>query len=120
MLVIVGMIHLLPLSGVFGADHLIRLYGVALSDANVVMLMRHRAVLFGALGLFLIFAAFRPAMQPAALIAGFASVISFLWLAWPRDAYNANIATVFNVDLLALACLVIAAGARAMDTSHSS
>ena len=109
MLVIVGIIHLLPLSGVLGAEHLARLYGLAFTDANLVVLMRHRAVLFGMLGLFPIFAAFRPEMLPVALIAGFTSVVSFLWLAWPRDAHNANIATVFYVDLLALACLVIAA-----------
>jgi hypothetical protein len=42
--------------------------------------MRHRAVLFGLLGAFLIAAAFLPSLQLAALVAGFASVVSFLYL----------------------------------------
>jgi nitrate reductase gamma subunit len=120
MLVVVGIIHLLPLSGALGADRLGQLYGLAFTDANLVVLMRHRAILFGVLGAFLIFAAFRPALQPAALIAGLVSVVSFIWLAWPRDAHNANIATVFNVDLFALACLVLAAIAWAIDSSRSA
>ena len=81
MLVIVGVIHLLPLSGALGAERLAALYGVSLSDPNLVILMRHRAVLFGLLGLFFIFAAFRRSMQPAAFIASFVSVLSFLFLA---------------------------------------
>ena len=70
LLIIVGIIHLLPLSGVLGADRLGRLYGMPFADANLLILMRHRAVLFGLLGLFLVLAAFRPTMQPAALTAG--------------------------------------------------
>ncbi len=44
--------------------------------------MRHRAVLLGFLGLFFLFAAFRPALQTVAFLAGFVSVVSFLWLVW--------------------------------------
>lgn len=111
MLVIVGIIHLLPLPGAFGADRLTRLYGLALTDTSLVLLMRHRAVLFGMLGLFLLFAAFRPSVQPMALTAGFISIVSFLWLAWPAGAHNAQIARVFDADVFALGCLLLAAGA---------
>lgn len=63
MLVIVGVIHLLPLSGVLGVGRLAALYGVSISDPNLSVLMRHRAVLFGLLGAFLVFAAFKPTFQ---------------------------------------------------------
>ena len=106
-LVITGVIHLLPLSGVLGAEQLARLYGMPFDEPNLEILMRHRAVLFGLLGAFLIAAAFMPALQPAAFIAGFASVVSFLWLAWSVGGYNPQISRVVVADVVALVCLVI-------------
>jgi hypothetical protein len=107
MLVIASIIHLIPLSGVLGADRLSGLYGVPMTDPNLAILMRHRAVLFGMLGSFLLLAAFRPRLQPAALGAGLVSVVTFLVIAWSEGPYNDKLARVFNVDLVALACLVI-------------
>ena len=113
MFVIVGVIHLLPLSGVLGGERLAMLYGVSFSDPNLVILMRHRAVLFGLLGLFFFFAAFRRSMQPAAFIASFVSVLSFLFLARSVGGYNAQIGRVFAADIVALVCLLIAVAAYA-------
>ena len=110
--VIVGVIHLLPLSGVLGGERLAVLYGVSFSDPNLVILMRHRAVLFGLLGLFFFFAAFRRSMQPAAFIAGFVSVLSSCF--WHgRRRHNAQIGRVFAADIVALVCLLIAVAAYA-------
>lgn len=63
MLFIVGVIHLLPLSGVLGAERLGLLYGLQFHEPNLAILMRHRAVLFGLLGAFFIAAAFQPSWQ---------------------------------------------------------
>jgi hypothetical protein len=71
--------------------------------------MRHRAVLFGMLGAFLIYAAFRPGVQLAALIAGAVSVISFLVIAGMVGGYNTAIARVVTADVVAVVCLAIAA-----------
>ena len=109
-LIVVGIIHLLPLSGVLGADRLASLYGVAFEDPNAVILMRHRAVLFGLLGVYFVAAAFLPSLQISAFIAGFASVVSFLLLAWSVGQYNGSIAKVIAVDLVALAFLVVGFG----------
>jgi len=109
MLVIVGVIHLLPLSGVLGGARLGTLYGISVTDPNLEILMRHRAVLFGILGAFLVFAAFRPSVQLLALVAGFVSVVSFLYLAGATGGYNAELATVFKADVVALVCLLIGA-----------
>lgn len=110
-LVVVAIIHLLPLSGVLGNERLAVLYGVSFNEPNLSILMRHRAVLFGLLGLFLLLAAFRPELQLLAFVAGFASVLSFLWLAWSTGNYNAQVGRVFTADIVALACLVVGCAA---------
>jgi hypothetical protein len=111
-LLIVGIIHLLPLSGVLGGERLAVLYGLSFDEPNLAILMRHRAVLFGLLGLFLLLAAFRPTLRTLALVAGFASVVSFLWLAWSVGDYNAQIVRVVTADIVALACLIAGAAAH--------
>jgi hypothetical protein len=113
MLVIVAIIHLLPLSGVIGGERLASLYGISFEEPNIAILMRHRAVLFGLLGLFLLFAAFKPTFQLAAFVIGFVSVVSFLWLASSVGGYNAAIGRVIAADVVALACLVVGAAAYA-------
>jgi hypothetical protein len=113
MLAVVGIVHLMPLVGVLGSKQLATLYGLAFDEPNLAILMRHRAVLFGLLGAFLLYAAFRPAYQPAALVAGFVSVASFLWIAHATGGYNAQVGRVFAADVVALVCLVIAAAAYA-------
>ena len=70
--------------------------------------MRHRAILFGLFGLFFLYAAFRPALQPLAFIAGFTSVVSFVVLSWSVGGYNDAIGKVVMVDLLAFIALLVA------------
>jgi hypothetical protein len=113
MLFIVGLIHLLPLSGALGSESLTALYGIQFNEPNLEVLMRHRAVLFGLLGAIFITAAFKPACQTAAYIVGFISVTSFLYLAWTVGGYNEHVGQVFIVDLGALACLVTGGVAHA-------
>lgn len=110
--VIAGVIHLLPIVGVLGPDRLTMLYGISFEDQNLQILMRHRSVLFGLLGAFLVFAAFKPGLQWIALTAGLVSVVSFLYLGWETGGYNDGIRKVMIADGIALVCLVAAAGLR--------
>jgi hypothetical protein len=105
-LVVVGLIHLLPLPGLFGGTQLAALYGLPFDDPNLLILMRHRALLFGLLGGYCVVAAFRPSLQASALIAAWISVAGFLLLAWSAGGYNAQIARVVIADLVALVSLV--------------
>ncbi|MBL8516690.1 MAG: phosphopantetheine adenylyltransferase [Betaproteobacteria bacterium] len=113
-LVVVGVIHLLPLVGVFGGERLAVLYGIPFNEPNLEILMRHRAVLFGLLGGFMLFAAFKPAWRTVALIGGFVSVVSLLCLAWGVGGYNAQIGRVFAADVVALGFLVVGGAAHAV------
>lgn len=108
-LLLVAALHLLPLLGVLGAHRLAGLYGVAVQDANLEILLRHRAVLFGLLAAFLGYAAVHRHLHTLALVAGTVSVMSFLLLAWSVGQYNTALSTVVKADLLALALLVLAA-----------
>jgi hypothetical protein len=119
MLVIVGIIHLLPLSGALGGARLAALYGISFDEPNPLILMRHRAVLFGMLGAFMIVAAFKPTFQLSAFVAGFVSVVSFLWIAYSTDGYNAAIARVVAVDFAALLCLLVGAAGFAYLRNHN-
>jgi len=106
-LIVVGVIHLIPLSGALGVGRLNVLYGTSISDPDLSILMRHRAVLFGLLGIFCIYAAIKPSLQFSALIAGTISVVSFLYLASVTGGYNDELRRVFIADVFAAAFLAI-------------
>ncbi len=119
MLVAVGIIHILPLSGVLSATRLFDLYGITFDDPNLEILMRHRAVLFGLLGMFLISSAFLPNLQLAALITGFVSVVSFLYLAYSVGGYNDQVNRIVTADKAALVCLLVGSITYAINYSNT-
>ncbi len=108
-LVGVGVIHLLPIMGVTGSAALARLYGLTISDPNLLILLQHRAVLFAIVGLLQFAAVFRVEWRPLALAVGAVSVVSFLAVALLVGDYNAEIARVVWADVLALLLLAVAA-----------
>ncbi|MDH4394605.1 MAG: phosphopantetheine adenylyltransferase [Limnobacter sp.] len=109
-LIVAAIIHLLPTMGVLGVQQLSTLYQLDLSEPNLAILMRHRAVLFGLLGAFLMWAAFKPELQLVAIVAGLVSVVSFLILAYGTGEYNPAIAKVVKADWIALIALLVAFG----------
>ena len=108
-LTLAGIIHLLPLPGLLGAEQLRRLYGIAVDEPNLAILLQHRAVLFGLLGALLVAAVFRPELRAVALIAGLVSTVSFLVIAWGVGGYNAPVARVVAADIVAVLLLLVAA-----------
>lgn len=70
--------------------------------------MRHRAVLFGVLGGFFTYAAFRPIFQPISFLIAFVSITSFLYLAYSVGSFNSALQKVVVADILALLALVTA------------
>ncbi|MDQ1816989.1 phosphopantetheine adenylyltransferase [Massilia sp. CCM 9210] len=111
MLIIAALIHLIPVTGVLGEVHLAQLYGVRIQDPNLLILMQHRAAMFGLLGLLLMAAAFIPAWRPLAYIAGLVSVTSFVMLAWSVGNYNFSVGRVVMADIAVTACLLVALAA---------
>lgn len=115
LLLLVGLIHLLPLPGLFGSERLAALYGLDFGEPNLALLMCHRAVLFGLLGGGCVIAAFRPSWQGVMLAAAAISAGSFLLLALTGGSYNAAIARVVTVDAIAVGAIAIAAVLRHLD-----
>jgi len=111
-LVLVAVIHLLPVPGVLGAEMLHRLYGLPVDNPDLALLLRHRAVLFGLLGVSMVASVAWPAWRPAAYCAAFVSVISFLVLAALENPAQPAIHRVVIADLIALVLLVIGAWAE--------
>ena len=59
-LIVVGLINFLPLVGVYSAQRLESSYSIVLASNDLIILMRHRALLFGVLGGFILYSAFMP------------------------------------------------------------
>ena len=108
LMLVIAIIHLLPITGFFGSDRLSKLYGIEIIGAEIEILMRHRAVLFGLLGAFIAYAAFVPLHQPLAFIAAFVSIASFFFLAFSVGDYNEAIRRVVIADVVAAVSLVAA------------
>jgi len=104
--VLAAIVNLVPVSGVVSVDRLHALYGLSFDEPNLVILMRHRAVLFGIVGALLLAAAFHPPLRGIALAAGLVSMLSFVVLAWAVGDYNADLRRVALVDVAASVLLV--------------
>jgi hypothetical protein len=107
-LIAAGLVHLLPAVGALGAQRLNALYGVAIADPSLLLLMRHRAVLFGLVGALMLHAAIAPPLQVWALGAGLLSTLSFVVLAVQADALAPPLRTVMWIDIALAVALVLA------------
>jgi hypothetical protein len=119
-LVIAGIINLLPVVGVLGASWLKSLYGFDIVGADLEILLRHRAVLFGILGVLLLTSVMRPALRGLAVILAFASMASFVVIALVVGGYGAPVIKIIITDMIGLIALVPAALARFSTSSHKS
>ena len=104
--------NLIPALGAISAARLEAMYGVAIADENLAVLLRHRAVMLGIVGALLWAAALRPVLRPIALTAGFASMLSFIAFVLMESSSNSQLIRVAGLDGLLCALL---AGAAAID-----
>ena len=105
-LLVAGLIHLLPVSGVTGAAALTRMYGVEHLDPNTSILLQHRALLFAVLALLMFGAIAVPSLRVTVLTVALFSAGSFIAVALSVGNYNAAIARVVTADVIASIFLV--------------
>lgn len=115
-----GLIHLAPLAGVLGGEALDRLYGLRIEDAGLALLLRHRALLFGLLGVLLIGAIRIHAWRVPALVAGAISAVAFLLLAGDPAAHGEALQRVIAGDVVAVVALTVAAAAHVLLRNRGS
>jgi len=82
LLFIVGVINFLPVMGVLSAARLSQAYAIELDGNDLVILMRHRALLFGIVGGFILYSVFVPGYQTVAMVMAALSMLGYIFLLW--------------------------------------
>ncbi|TJY59864.1 phosphopantetheine adenylyltransferase [Sinimarinibacterium sp. CAU 1509] len=111
-LVLAGFVHLLPAVGVAGRERLRSLYGVELDDPAVLLLMRHRAAMFAAIGLLMLIAALVPSWRLPASLVGLISTAGYCLLAGAPGAWTAPLRRLWWIDLPLAAGLAVVVAER--------
>ena len=113
-LVIVGVINTLPVVGMLGADRINAAYGLTLNSPDLEILLRHRALLFGIIGGFILASIAIPPLRLAALILAGISMVGFLIISWQVGGANAELQRIAQVDIIGIAALVGAVALHAV------
>jgi hypothetical protein len=108
LLFVVGVINFLPVMGVISADKLSRAYQIDLPGNDLIILLRHRAILFGVVGGFILYSVFQPIYQIAAMVMAAITMVGYLYIVWAVGGYNKAIFKVAMVDVVGIICLVLA------------
>ncbi|MBX7171711.1 MAG: hypothetical protein K1X72_12195 [Pyrinomonadaceae bacterium] len=109
-LLIVGIINILPVIVFFDASKTVKLYGVPIEGENLTILMRHRGVLLGLVGIALIAAAFKSDYLILAVALALISKFAFIFLTFTSANYSAEIKQVALIDVGAIVLLLIVLG----------
>ena len=108
-LLITGLVHILPFSFLFFTEQLQKSYGVDISDANLQLLLRHRAIFFGLIGVVLILSAVKKSFYGWAAAVGLISMVSFVCLFYQIGGINQQLRSVMLIDVFISAALFLTA-----------
>lgn len=119
LLIAAGLVNVLPVAGVLSASIFADAYGIAAPEGDLLILMRHRALLFGIVGGVILTAAFRRHLQPTAIIVGLVSMLGFIVLAVISKEFGSKIHNIVMVDAIASLALVTVALLRMKKTNRN-
>lgn len=109
-LLIVGIVNLLPIVAFFDISKTLKLYGVSITENNLMILMRHRGVLLSLIGIALIVSAFKSDYRILAIALALISKITFIFLTFTAENYTSEIKQVALIDIGAIILLLLAFG----------
>lgn len=115
---VAALVQLLPVLAAFDARWLGKLYGLPALDAMTTLLLRHRAVLLGLVGMALAAGALSPKLRSLSLVLGLVSKLSFLVLAARAPPLTPLVARVARVDVVTASLLVLAALAHGLSAGR--
>ncbi|HEX4855697.1 MAG TPA: phosphopantetheine adenylyltransferase [Limnobacter sp.] len=107
-LAIAAVIHFLPLAGLAGGPALEKLYGVPLQNGNLLIILQHRALLFGLLGALFVIAMFKTDLRLIAMLFGLVSTVGFILIAQQQGDYNQQVLRVVKADVIVVVALLLA------------
>ncbi|SHG91131.1 hypothetical protein [Ferrimonas marina] len=108
LLILVGLINFLPVFGVLSTVRLESAYGIELNSSELIILMRHRALLFGIVGSFIIYSAFKPVYRTVAMVFAGLSMVGFVVLSYLVGDFNESINKIILADFVGISLLAAA------------
>ncbi|MEX0299055.1 MAG: phosphopantetheine adenylyltransferase [Kordiimonas sp.] len=108
LLLLVGAINFAPILGVLGPSSLERLYSVNGFTPDVLMLLRHRAILLAIVGGFLLVSALRVSYRTPASVCAYVSMTSYILIFGASDVENQALIKIYQIDTVAIALLIVA------------
>jgi hypothetical protein len=109
LLVLVGLINFLPLFGLFSVERISSTYGIEVSDNNFLILLKHRALLFGLIGGLVFFSVKFASLRVVALTMAGISMLGFILILLQTGAFNGSLGRIAIVDGAGLVLALIAA-----------
>jgi len=110
-LFIAGIINFLPSLLALLPEKIEKSYGISIPDQNLELLLQHRAVLFGIIGGFMIYAAISSKHYSLATLIGMISMVSFLVLYMLSSGeINPELGEVMKFDVIGILVLLIGYG----------
>jgi len=104
---VAGIVNFLPVMGLLGRARLEAGYQIKVATPDLLILMQHRAVLFGLVGGALLLSVFKKDWRPLTGPMGLISMAAFILLVFMSPAVNAALLRLAFIDIMALLLLVI-------------
>jgi len=107
-LIIVGLINFIPTIAIISAQKLEAAYSIKLISNDLIILLRHRALLFGILGGFILYSVKATYYQGAAMIMAGISMLGYVVLMFTVGGYNEALYKILIIDVVGIVILSLA------------
>lgn len=100
-----GLVNLTPVLGVLGREDLETLYSTPIASSELLLLMQHRALMFGVPGALLLLATFQKKLRTIAAIIGMYSMVTYIILFVVANVQSDRLVSVAWADFLTIGIL---------------